>query len=179
MLFYSEAKTRIPSTIDLFDTEPKEYPLPHFEANEIEDAFDEMELIGFPLRDPFRLLPDKNYGDTIARDLDKKLGQQVSMTGYLVTTKDTRTRNGSMMHFGTFYDCNGDVFDTVHFPNTTQRYPFRGRGFYMTKGKVVEDHDVITIEISQMEKMPMVNKRDIPVDTTSRSRPERRSAGLS
>ncbi|MEJ0033912.1 MAG: hypothetical protein WDO15_27890 [Bacteroidota bacterium] len=62
MLFYSEAKVRIPSTADLFDTEPKEYPLPHFEVNDVEDAFDEMELIGFPLKDPFQLLPDKNYG---------------------------------------------------------------------------------------------------------------------
>jgi DNA-directed DNA polymerase III PolC len=171
MLFYSEAKAklRVPSTIDLFDTEPKEYPLPHFEVNEIEDAFDEMELIGFPLRDPFRLLPDKNYGDTPARELDKKLGLPVSIAGYLITTKDTRTRGGHMMHFGTFYDCNGDIFDTVHFPGTTQKHPFRGRGFYMIKGKVIADHDVITIEVSDMEKMPMVNKRDMPVDMASRS----------
>lgn len=171
MLFYSDFKARIPASIDLFDAEiePKDYPLPHFESNAIEDAFDEMELIGFPLRDPFRLLPDNNYGDTTARELPQKIGQQVSLAGYVVTTKDTRTRGGQMMHFGTFFDCNGEVFDTVHFPNTTQRYPFRGRGFYMVKGKVMTDHDVITIEVSHMEKMPMVNKRDIPVDMASRS----------
>ncbi len=169
MLFYSEAKVRIPTSIDLFDTEPKEYPLPHFEVNVIEDAFDEMELIGFPLNDPFRLLPDKDYGDTIARELGNKLQKNVSIVGYLVTTKDTRTRSGQMMHFGTFYDCNGEIFDTVHFPNTTQRYPFRGRGFYRMNGKVVEDHDVMMIEVSNMEKIPMINKRDMPVDMASRS----------
>jgi DNA polymerase-3 subunit alpha len=169
MLYYSEMKSRVPSTVDLFDTEPKEYPLPQFEGNVVEDAFDEMELIGFPLDDPFRLLPDKNYGDTTARELDQKLGKRVSITGYLVTTKDTRTRNGKMMHFGTFYDCNGEVFDTVHFPNSTQRYPFRGRGFYMIEGKVIEDFGVLTIETSHMEKTPMINKRELPVDMASRS----------
>ena len=169
MLFYSEAKVRIPSTADLFDTEPKEYPLPHFEANEIEDAFDEMELIGFPLDDPFRLLPDKNYGDTVASELQSKLNRQVSIVGYLVTTKDTRTRGGHTMHFGTFYDCTGEVFDSVHFPNVAKKYPFRGRGFYKMRGKVVEDFGVFVIEVSDMEKIPMVNKKELPVDMMGRS----------
>jgi DNA polymerase-3 subunit alpha len=162
MLYYSEAKVRKPSTADLFDTEPKEYPLPHFEINPIEAAFDEIELIGFPLGDPFQLLPDKNYGDTGARELESKLKRNVSITGYLVTTKDTRTRGGHLMHFGTFLDCNGEVFDTVHFPNLVKKYPFRGRGFYAIKGKVVEDFGICVIEVAEMEKVPMVNKRELP-----------------
>ena len=169
MLFYSEAKVRIPSTADLFDTEPKEYPLPHFEANAVEDAFDEIELIGFPLNDPFQLLPDKNYGDAVARDLERKLDQRITIVGYLVTTKDTRTRGGHTMHFGTFYDCNGDIFDSVHFPNIATKYPFRGRGFYKMTGKIIEDFGVYAIEVSEMEKMPMINKREIPVNMASRS----------
>lgn len=169
MLFYSEAKVRIPSTADLFDTEPKEYPLPHFETNRVEDAFDEIELIGFPLDDPFKLLPDKNYGDVIARDLAGNLNRRVTIVGYLVTTKDTRTRGGHTMHFGTFYDCNGEVFDSVHFPNIATKYPFRGRGFYKMSGKVIEDFGVFAIEVTDMEKMPMINKKEIPVDMMSRS----------
>lgn len=169
MLFFSEAKVRIPSTADLFDTEPKEFPLPHFESNPIEDSFDEMELIGFPLGDPFRLLPDKNYGDTAAKELPHKLNKQVSIIGYLVTTKDTRTRGGQMMHFGTFYDWQGEIFDSVHFPNVVMKYPFRGRGFYKMKGKVVEDHGVFMIEVADMEKIPMINKREIPIEMKSRS----------
>ncbi|HMJ68258.1 MAG TPA: PHP domain-containing protein [Cyclobacteriaceae bacterium] len=162
MLYYSEAKVRKPSTADLFDTEPKEYPLPHFEINPIEAAFDEIELIGFPLGDPFQLLPDKNYGDTTARELESKLNRLVSITGYLVTTKDTRTRGGHLMHFGTFFDSNGEVFDTVHFPNLVKKYSFRGRGFYAIKGKVVEDFGVYVIEVAEMEKVPMVNKWELP-----------------
>jgi len=169
MLFYSEAKVRIPSTADLFDTEPKEYPLPHFETNAIEDSFDEMELIGFPLNDPFQLLPDRNYGDTVARELEGKLHQTVTIVGYLVTTKDTRTRRGHIMHFGTFYDCHGEIFDSLHFPNIATKYPFRGRGFYRMMGKVIEEFGVHVIEVSGMEKVPMINKRELPVETMGRS----------
>lgn len=169
MLYYSEAKVRKPSTADLFDTEPKEYPLPEFEVNVLEDMFDEIELIGFPLGDPFRLLPNNNFGDTTARDLAVKLKGNVTITGYLVTTKDTRTRNRQLMHFGTFLDCNGEVFDTVHFPTLARKYPFRGRGFYSIKGKVVEDFGVSVIEVTEMEKVPMVNKRELPLEMITAS----------
>ena len=63
------------------------------------------------------------------------------------------------MHFGTFYDYNGEVFDTVHFPDIAARYPFRGRGFYEIKGKVVEDFGVFMIEVSFMNKISMIHKR--------------------
>jgi len=91
--------------------------------------------------------------------LSKKLHQHVHMVGYLVTTKDTTTMKGEAMHFGTFYDYNGEVFDTVHFPDIAARYPFRGRGFYEIKGKVVEDFGVFMIEVSFMNKISMIHKR--------------------
>jgi len=47
MLFFSEVKVRVATTANLFDTEPKEYPMPALERNDIEDAFDEIELLGF------------------------------------------------------------------------------------------------------------------------------------
>jgi DNA polymerase-3 subunit alpha len=165
MLYYSEARVRKPSTADLFDTEPKEYPLPAFDINPIEDGFDQMELIGFPLGNPFRLLPGDNHGTATARDLPFRLNKIVSIAGYVITTKDTRTRSGQLMHFGTFYDKNGEVFDTVHYPSLVKKYPFRGRGFYMIKGKVTEDFGVYMIEVTEMEKMPMINKRDLPEET--------------
>lgn len=63
------------------------------------------------------------------------------------------------MHFGTFLDCEGQVFDTVHFPDIALRYPFRGRGFYGLRGKVVEDFGVPIVEVIQMKKCPITNKR--------------------
>lgn len=158
MLFFSNAKAR-KNASHLFDTEPKEYPLPTLTRHETEDAFDELELLGFPLCDPFKLLATSERGDTMARDLIRKVEKHVHITGYVVTTKDTRTKTNEPMHFGTFLDPHGEVFDTVHFPNITRAYPFRGRGFYAIRGKVVEDFGVTMIEVSHMEKLPMIHKR--------------------
>ena len=159
MLYFSSAKSRNKTTVDLFDTEPKEYPLPLLQHNELENAFDEIELLGFPLCDPFRLLATSERGDTVARDLGKKLGKHVHIIGYVVTTKDTSTLKNEPMHFGTFNDVHGEVFDTVHFPDITRKFPFRGSGFYSIKGKVVEDFGVKIIEVSWMDKLPLINKR--------------------
>lgn len=159
MLFFGDIKSRNKTTIDLFDTEPAEYPLPVLQRGELEDAFDEIELLGFPLHDPFRLIASPERGDVHARELLDKLGKQVHIVGYVVTTKNTSTLKGEHMYFGTFYDASGDVFDTVHFPEVARKFPFRGRGFYSLKGKVVEDFGVAMIEISWMDKLPLINKR--------------------
>jgi DNA polymerase-3 subunit alpha len=158
MLYFSSAKTRKKNP-DLFDTEPKEYPLPQLSHHDIEDAFDEIELLGFPLCDPFRLLANVDQSDTLASELLQKVGKQVHISGYVVTTKDTRTKKGESMHFGTFLDKHGKAFDTVHFPDIARQFPFRGRGFYGIRGKVVEDFGVSMIEVIHMEKLPMISKR--------------------
>jgi DNA polymerase-3 subunit alpha len=170
MLYFSEVKVRIPTTINLFDTEPHEYPLPAFQRNEIEDAFDEIELLGFPLHNPFRLLTTSDYGVTTASALMTKLRKTVSIVGYLITTKNTRTRKGEPMYFGTFYDHEGIVFDTVHFPDVATKFPFRGRGFYEIKGKVIEDFGVVTIEVMAMNKLSLINKRQLPAERFEESR---------
>lgn len=88
-----------------------------------------------------------------------KVGSNVHIVGYLVATKDTSTTKGEVMHFGTFNDQHGNVFDTVHFPDVARRCPFRGRGFYGIWGKVTEDFGVPALEVVRMEKLPLVNKR--------------------
>jgi DNA polymerase-3 subunit alpha len=171
MLFFSEVRVRIPTTAHLFeDSEPKEYPMPVLERNDIEDAFDEIELLGFSVEDPFQLLATKDYGDTRALELMSKIKANVTIVGYLVTTKDTRTKGGQAMHFGTFYDSDGQIFDTVHFPNIASRFPFRGRGFYEIKGKVVEDFGVAMIEVNWMDKLALINKRQLPAESFSEGR---------
>ncbi|MFN8341180.1 MAG: DNA polymerase III subunit alpha [Cyclobacteriaceae bacterium] len=156
MLFFSDQRARKEITVPLFNTEPSTYPLPPLERNDWEDAFDEIELLGFPLCDPFRLLATRERGDTMADELPSKLGRQVSMIGYIVTTKNTSTLKGEPMYFGTFYDEKGQVFDTVHFPQIAWKFPFRGRGFYSMRGKVVEDFGVCMVEVNWMEKQPMI-----------------------
>lgn len=160
LLYFSKAKAKPTTTVELFDTEPREYPLPELKRNVLEDAFDEIELLGFPLCNPFDLLATRDYGNTVARELRSKKGMQVRMAGYLVTTKDAYTmKTREHMCFGTFYDVQGEVFDTVHFPNSARQFPFRGRGFYEVKGKVIEDFGVFAIDVHTMDKLPMVSKR--------------------
>jgi DNA-directed DNA polymerase III PolC len=159
MLYFSNARTMPVTTAELFDTEPEDYPLPALERNELEDAFDELELLGFPVCSPFKLLSPVPGGDALARDLGTMINKQIRIIGYVVTTKDTRTAKNEPMHFGTFYDRQGEFFDTVHFPDIAARYPFRGRGFYEITGKVVEDFGVYVIEVSKMTKLPMIHKR--------------------
>ncbi len=158
MLFFGQARSRTASAY-LFDTEPKEYPLPVLQRKPIEDAFDEIELLGFPLCDPFELVNTNDHGDTHARELIYKAGKIVTILGYLVTTKNTSTKNHELMHFGTFYDSRGEVFDTVHFPIIAKKYPMRGRGFYLMRGKVTEDFGIAALEVEWMDKIPMINKR--------------------
>jgi DNA-directed DNA polymerase III PolC len=160
LLYFSNARAKPTTTVDLFDTEPKEYPLPELKRNKLEDAFDEIELLGFPLCNPFDLLATTDYGDTVTLDLPQRNGKQVRMVGYLITTKDARTmKTHEHMSFGTFYDWQGNVFDTVHFPDSSRKFPFRGRGFYEMKGKVTEDFGVYALDVHVMDKLPMVNKR--------------------
>lgn len=168
LLYFSNAKARTTFTADLFDTEPKEYPLPALQHNPVEDAFEEIELLGFPLCDPFMLADSKNYGDVQADSLNLKAGKQVNILGYVITTKDSRTKDHKVMHFGTFYDRWGRVFDTVHFPQVAGKYPFRGRGFYFMHGKVTEDFGVYVIEVSYMEKIPFLNKKELPMEEMER-----------
>lgn len=158
MLYLSKPK-KATADEDLFDTQPKDYPLPQLTRHTIEDAFDEMELLGFCLSDPFALLATADRGDTVAEELMKKVGRTVHMFGYVVTTKDSQTKSKELMHFGTFLDREGHVFDTVHFPAVAKRYPFRGRGFYEIRGKVTEDFGIAVVEVSQMERSPTINKR--------------------
>jgi DNA polymerase-3 subunit alpha len=63
------------------------------------------------------------------------------------------------MHFGTFNDRAGQVFDTVHFPDVARNFPYRGRGFYLINGTVTEEFGVYVVQVSKMEKVPMKPKR--------------------
>jgi DNA polymerase-3 subunit alpha len=155
LLFGEKKETRHSMTI--FEVQVS-YQVPHLEKRQFEDAFDELELLGFPLCDPFSLLENNNFGNVKATQLKQRINKQVEIVGYLVTTKNTQTKDYKLMHFGTFVDSGGMVFDTTHFPNISKQYPFRGKGFYRIRGKVVEDFGYPMIEVNHMLKETMVHK---------------------
>jgi DNA polymerase-3 subunit alpha len=64
--------------------------------------------------------------------------------------------NKKSLMFGTFLDVDGNFFDTVHFPNSTPAYPFRGAGCYLMEGKVVQDFGFASIEVLKFAKLPIL-----------------------
>ena len=160
-LFLSKGKKSQPASL-LFNENAKRYKLPDLTHIPIEDAFDEIELLGFPVKaTPFDLLAEMPDIQLRAKDLKSKIGKQIEILGYLVHVKGTMTGEGNRMSFGVFTDIDGHWIDTVQFPNTAKRYPFQGRGCYVLKGKVVEEFGFISIEVSYHKRLINLNIEDI------------------
>lgn len=134
----------------------KEYQLPKLERSEFEDAFDEIELLSFPVSiSPFDLLKTKFRGDVMAKDLLKYHKKTVRMMAYLISRKHVPTKMGAM-YFGTWIDAEGDFFDTAHFTGSLKEYPFQGGGCYLLLGNVEVDYHFPTITVTKMAKMPFI-----------------------
>jgi len=140
----------------LFKTKKISYQIPTLLCTPLENAFDEIELLGFPLCNPFELLLKPQKSILKARSLPGYKNKVIRIEGYLVTTKNTKTSSGKAMYFGTFLDRDGDFIDTVHFPPIAAKYPFRGKGIYSITGKVIEEFDCINIEIISMYRSAII-----------------------
>lgn len=211
---------------DLFVTKPPPTKLPTLEHFDLSDAYDELELLGFPLCDPFLLVEDRSDDQNIrrsdnedpdadgewsvangewentrggsshslvvdtagpihhsptpihntrstnhqpatvhppthnppprilARDMPCHIGKRVSMLGYVVHVKPTKTGTGERMSFGCFIDQAGDFWDSTQFPSVEAKYPFRGRGVYRLTGKVEEEFGHCALNVEHVEKLP-------------------------
>ena len=138
----------------LFLPSGKEFALPEMDYSSLEDAYDELELLGFPISMSwFDMLETTYRGDIAAHELSSRVGQEVRMLGKLVTIKYVRTVKREIMHFAAFIDAAGEFFDTVHFPQTLKHYPFRGDGIYLIRGRVVEEFGFPSVEVARMAKM--------------------------
>lgn len=134
----------------------KEYELPELARSAFEDAFDEIELLSFPVScSPFELLQTKFRGDVMAKDLLKHHKKTVRMIAYLISRKHVPTKMGAM-YFGTWIDTEGELFDTAHFTGSLKEYPFQGGGCYLLLGNVEVDYHFPTITVTKMAKMPFI-----------------------
>lgn len=145
----------LPKGIRLFDGNRKQFKLPELTHDPLEDAYDEIELLDFPVTMTyFDMLQTAFRGEALARDFDNLTGKKIRVTGLLVTIKYVKTVKGELMHFATFLDPSGEMFDTTHFPPTLKKYPFRGHGVYLILGKVVQEFGYASIEVEKMAKLP-------------------------
>jgi error-prone DNA polymerase len=140
----------------LFEEPVKEYKFPELKRELFEDAFDEIELLDFPVScSPFDLLVTKYKGSEMAKDLTIYHKKQVKMLAYLISRKHVPTNRGTM-YFGTWIDAEGTYFDTAHFADCLEKYPFKGGGCYLLLGTVEVDFHFPTITVLKMEKMPFI-----------------------
>ncbi len=153
LMIHFKPEYRLPT---FFEPPVQEYILPELKRNCLEDAFDEIEILGFAVScSPFDLLQTKFRGNVKAKDLPKFHKQQVKMLAYLISRKHVPTKKGTM-YFGTWIDVEGNYFDTAHFPDQLQKYPFQGGGCYLLLGQVEVDFHFPTVTVFKMAKMPFI-----------------------
>src|SRR5690606_24076805 len=119
---------------------------------------DELDLLGFPLCDPFTLVDrsgiDANAPLILKREMADHIGKRVNMLGYMIHVKSTDTHYGERMTFGSFIDTAGDFWDSTQFPNVAARFPFRGRGVYRFTGVIEAEFGHCSLRTQWMEKLP-------------------------
>ncbi len=154
--FLSGKKPAVTPKDVLFHMPVKNFELPPLEQDTLEEVYDEVEFLGFPVKHTyFDLLETAFRGELFTKDMIRYVGKKVRMLGQLVTIKYVRTVNKEWMHFGTFIDVHGHFFDTVHFPRAVKEYPFCGDGIYLVLGKIVEEFGFPSMEVEKMAKMPL------------------------
>ena len=142
----------------LFDTEAKEFRLPELWYHQLENAYDEMELLGFPVTiSPFDLIDRTGLPTTTAAEIHQRVNEMVEIIGYRVHIRGTHTSNGKYMTFGNLIDLEGQWINSVQFPEVATRYPFRGPGIYKLRGKVTEEFGHISLETTYVERIPNIN----------------------
>ena len=141
----------------LFKIDHKKFKLPKLDTNWIENAYDEMELLGFPLCSYFDLVSEDLLGGYLASDMKNFVNKNVVIYGSLVTTRFNKTHQGKLMRLSTFIDVNGDYFDAVHFTDVVDTYPINGLGVYACYGKITDRFDFCSMQIITSKKIALLN----------------------
>ncbi len=140
----------------LFAPREKAFHLPEAEFEPIQDAYDELELLGFTVSvSPFEMIKTGFRGEVMAKGMGCHVGKTIRMLGWLVNIKYVRTVKHELMHFGCFLDVEGVFFDTVHFPDCAKKWPFRGNGVYLLQGKVTEEFGFPSLSVEKMARVSM------------------------
>lgn len=146
----------------LFNEEVKKYQLPELTHHQLEDAYDENEILGFPVTvSPFELIKVKPKTQAKARNLENCIGKYVKIVAYLIHVKGTRTSKAERMSFGVFIDEEGHWIDTVQFPDVARKYPLSYRSCYLIEGKVVEEFGFVSIESQSLKRLETYNLEEL------------------
>ena len=151
-VFYQKKTSPLQQQLGLDNRQQKPVTIPEIQEHPLELDFDYFELLGFPLCSPFQFLSVDLEPHCQATDIPLYKNKIITIYGYLISLKNSKSASGQPIAFGMFSDREGGVIDTVHFYSVLKCYPFSGNGIYMLKGRVVEEFDFYCIEVSYMKK---------------------------
>lgn len=154
-ILHKKQKKVLPSA-HLFQEEREKYHLPQFEHSYLEDLYDEIELLGFPISGSiFDLAKSSFRGEAHALNLKQYEGKIVKLVAFLATWKTVKTKHKQLMKFCTFIDQYGNDLESVHFPQSLKNYPLKGKGLYLIEGKCIVDCNFPVIEVYRCALMPL------------------------
>jgi DNA polymerase-3 subunit alpha len=134
----------------LFREDPVELILPELTDHPLDDLYDQMEILGFTLSNPFNMVDDDPSSYTDAEQIHACAGKTITVLAYFIARKGVVTKNRDQMFFGTFVDQHLNWIDTVHFPESARDYPLHSGGFYKITGRVTDDFGAYTLETQKM-----------------------------
>ncbi|HYF30437.1 MAG TPA: DNA polymerase III subunit alpha [Chitinophagaceae bacterium] len=137
--------------VTIFEEPTINFTLPDLPLHALDDAWDEVELLGFPVSNVFDLVDEDPRQYVSAAELKNHVGKDVTILGYHITHKPIRTIKGETMSFGTFIDAERNWIDSVHFPQIHRQVALHA-GFYKVTGKVTEEFGVYSIEVTHVEQ---------------------------
>jgi error-prone DNA polymerase len=145
----------------LFVQQEKKFLIPELAVYEMDDVYDQIEILEFPVGNPFDLVEEDPSRFLLAEEMKDHVGHVVTLLGYHITHKPVSTIHGDAMSFGTFIDVKGNWIDSVHFPEIHKQLPPKS-GFYKITGKVTSDFGVCSLEVIRLERAPIRSRRSKP-----------------
>ncbi len=150
----------------LFKTTHKKFELPSLENNWLENAYDQMELLGFSLYNFFDLVSEDFQIQLKAKDMPEYYNKEILLYGILVNTRFNTTKHGKLMRLSTFIDYDGEYFDAVHFTDVVEKYPLHGGGVYACYGNVTGEFGHYGINVIWTKKMELIPDPRSPDEPT-------------
>jgi error-prone DNA polymerase len=135
-------------------------PIPE-EYDQAELIEDEIRAFGFPLRcHPLDLCTvDPVVPIVDASELDKHVGDAVTLHGWLLTEKPAETRHGEPMIFLTFEDRTA-LYDVTMFPQAFRRYSalLQSHTGYVVYGRVESAFGVDTVTLCSPQRLSVLGQ---------------------
>ncbi len=146
---------RIPSQQMLFRPKHRDFDLPQFFYSALVEAYDQIALLGFSLSGHFALLQEPMKKTVTVGDLRSHIGKEIEIYGSLITVKKVKTQASKFMAFATFFDVEGEVFDTVQFPAVAEKYPLYSKGVFLCRGTVTDELGYLSINVKWLSRQEM------------------------